>query len=374
MYINFHTKFAASQWDRRAFVRHWRRIYRVDPRWYPPHHRALRLLISPHRSRFLTRLQPGFLQLEAYASRRAADNEHLQANIAFSGSLMEETVAAVALLGAANRSDRTAYLGLLHCVNDLECLDRLLDSAAEYFREAGYRRMVGPTALSPHLGRGLLTDSFDRVPPLHTPYNPPYSPELFARAMEPLYTEQLYSVPVSPIEPVAPTGIVTLRQAPFRQMAGKYAHLMQEVLADAEFPAPDLDEVRFMQRWTGVWPTRAWIAAVDNQPVGFLVLQGDHAPLALSTGGGRFGARTWLRWRAQRGARSGRLLWGGVRSAWRQQGIGWLLWQEMHRYAAGQGWQQVTIGPLRPQSAAAATLLRWGARPQQSYQIYQREF
>lgn len=101
------------------------------------------------------------------------------------------------------RREGTAYLALLHCVNDPESLDRLLGRLAEALSARGCRRVIGPIGLSPHLGSGLLQDCWGQLPPLHTPYNPPYVPEVVGSAMRPLDRARLYHLEV-PTEPLSP--------------------------------------------------------------------------------------------------------------------------------------------------------------------------
>jgi len=72
----------------------------------------------------------------------------------------------------------------MHSVNDGEALERLVGAAMEKL----WRRVASallPTGLSPHLQRRRLTKLFHVGPPLHTPYNPPYLPELMESVLPP---------------------------------------------------------------------------------------------------------------------------------------------------------------------------------------------
>ncbi|HMN29871.1 MAG TPA: hypothetical protein PKE45_17095, partial [Caldilineaceae bacterium] len=84
-------------------------------------------------------------------------------------------------------------------------------------------------------------------------------------------------------------------------------------------------------------------------------------------------ARGWLAWRRRHPARSGRLLYGGVLPAWRGQGIGGQLWGAVQHFARQQGWQSLTIGPVRRASPAACFLTRRGAERRQRYVVYGAE-
>ena len=122
--------------------------------------------------------------MEALPRRRTASD--YSGGTGFGGAFMEEPVAATVMLADERRQDGTAYLSLLHCVNDNETLERLLGAVMENLWEAGCQRVIGPTGLSPHLQSGALQNFFHLAPPLHTPYNPPYVPELLESVMEPI--------------------------------------------------------------------------------------------------------------------------------------------------------------------------------------------
>jgi hypothetical protein len=83
---------------------------------------------------------------------------------------------------------------LLRCANDEETLERLLDAALGWAGEQGCTQLVGPTGLLPAWQSGALLDHFHVTPPLHTPYNPPYLPDILAGAMTPLYDTALYQL------------------------------------------------------------------------------------------------------------------------------------------------------------------------------------
>ena len=190
-YFNYSKSVAEGYWERHAFVRSWWRVYSGDARWVPPHFPFLYGALVRGQSKHLARMRPQFIHLEALQdTRRKTDKGVPRA----AGPLFETTVAAAVLLADPRRRDRTAYLGLLRCVNDVESLERFAGLALEQAAQAGYHRLVGPTGLSPHLQSGVLQDHFHVTPPLHTPYNPPYIPEVMHGALFPLRTRALFHV------------------------------------------------------------------------------------------------------------------------------------------------------------------------------------
>jgi hypothetical protein len=155
---------AESWWERRDFVRGWHRLHAGDRRWVPPYHPALVAALTPGRVPHLDRQRPALFWVEALPGRPNTDGNFNAQR--FSSAFMEEAVATAALLADPRRRDGTATLALLSVANDVESLERLLSIAQEQAFTRGAARLVGPVALSPHLGYGALLDHFDQTPPL----------------------------------------------------------------------------------------------------------------------------------------------------------------------------------------------------------------
>lgn len=372
-YFNYTKRVANGWWDRRDFTNRWWRLGRADQRWTPPAYSALRQALDPQRNPYLAQRSPLFLHMEALPRRTRSDNQ--TGGTGFAGAFMEEPVAATVVLTDENRHDGTAYLSLLHCVNDGETMERLLGALMEHLWEMGRHRIVGPTGLSPHLESGVLQNFFQLSPPLHTPYQPPYFPELIESVMTPVAQSQLYMLDITPTPIATPRGPAQLRPL-------TPAHLGQILLpllaaaceANGAYPAPTAVEAAFMLRWLQVWPLVGWLAELHGQPVGFVLLQPDlSASLRLANGGRNLLWRTWLQWRSRRPVRAGRLLYGGVLPAWRGQGIGRQLWQQALHTAQQHGWHTLTIGPVTDKTPGATFLAQAGAQAQQRYLTYASE-
>ena len=183
---------ASGWWDRWNFFRHWWSIYQPDPYWVAPYAPHLRRSLNPNRNSYLSRLKSVPVWLEALP--RASGQETVGS---FSGIATEKAVAAAVAVIDPRRDDGTAYLAWVHCINDLTSLERLLDAIGEQVAQYGVRKIIGPTGLSPHLGSGLLQDHWNIIPPLHTPYNPPYLPEIAAAALRVRGSGRLFYLPTS---------------------------------------------------------------------------------------------------------------------------------------------------------------------------------
>jgi GNAT superfamily N-acetyltransferase len=264
-------------------------------------------------------------------------------------------------------------LALLSVANDVESLERLLMVAQEQAFARGRSRLVGPVALSPHLGYGALLDHFNETPPLFTPYNSPYLPEILEAVLERVQMARLYHVAVTG-DVKSIDGPAKLRPLVVEDEATVLPNLLAALDDNEEFPRPDAEEAAFLLEWWGIVPRLGWIAEMDGQAVGFVLLQPDLGAALRWTKGGRNPLWwLWWQWRRTQPARSGRIVAGGVLPHRRRQGIGKQLWAAAMQSAHRQGWRSVSIGPVADDSAAASFLTAHDAEPRQRYALYGTE-
>ncbi len=370
-YFNYSTFWPDGWWSQRSFLRAWWSIYAGDPRWVPPDYAAMKWLTLRSASPLWHegRAQP--LYLEALPRRSRAGNSALGQPL-LAGAVFEEAVAATILQYAPQHAGGTAYLGLLHCVNDEEVLERLLYTAFETASTIGCARIVGPVGVLPAWESGALTSHFHMIPPLHTPYNPPYLPDLLASVMTPVLETALYDLPVGANEGAAP-GPAQLEPLRLAQLDGALLPLLKAALmphADVHDIVPD--EIEILRRWLGAWPATGWLAKVDDEAVGFVFAQPERAALMRSARGGRRLPlrlyRLWGRWRP---VIRGRLLLGAVAPGWQRRGIGGQLLRQLLSDARNAGWKSVACGPFALGSAAAQMMERFGAQSAQRYHLYE---
>ncbi len=342
----------------------------------------LRKELDPSQNSFLSQKNPIFFTIEALRKKKGsarAIHPPFSPGMIFSDPLLEVPVAATVALLSHKSGDRIAYLALLHCANDLEALTRLLDDLFELLLEIGCRKVVGPTGISPHLGSGILQDSWHQIPPMYTPYNPPYLPELVARLLDPVMTYKLYHLNVHQDIPKeffnGKTREVCIVPLETNTLPKDFPLLFAETCSHIDaIPSPDVDEVSFLLRWLGEWPLIGSLALIENRPVGFILMQPDLSPVMLKAKGGRNPLwRSWLMWNSRRAALHGRVLFGGVVSEWRNRGIGHHLLAQALLTARVMKWQTLRIGPIPCNTSASAFLESCGAVPQQTYSIYQRD-
>ena len=367
-YFNYYSRIADGWWERRSFMGAWLRMMAADRRWTPPYRPHLAAALRSGRAPHVDRQQPAFIWLEALPGKPnySGTLSHRQ----LSSALMEQPVATALLLADPRRHDGTATLALLHCANDVESLERLLTVAFEQAWQRGRSRLVGPVSLSPYLGQGALISHYNEYPPLYTPYQAPYLPEVLESIMARGPGSRLYHV----VPTVLPNdGPAVLRRLTTDDHATVLPRLLSGA-ADGDFPAPDGIEAQFLLDWWQVAPLTGVVAEVNGAVVGVALLQADLASaLRLAKGAANPLWRLWFNWRRTRRARQGRLLALVVAPEQRRRGIGVQIWRAALALAQAQGWASLTVGPVADGSLGAAFLMTQGATARQHYRLYVAE-
>ena len=378
-YYNYRTYYAASSWDRRTFLNAWWRINQHDPGWVPPYYPTLQRELNPAHNPHLARLNPIYLHLEAIQRREKASQDSINYTsaqpTAIPSPAIETPVAVALVLHDPRQPIPTLYMALPHLVNDLEPLGRLLDEISELAWQRGCRKVIAPTGISPHLKSGLLTDHWNRIPPLQTPYAPPFTPEIFNNYLHALTHTRLYHLSIPGEVPPRSREIAEIIPLQPERLSTDLLPLFDACCPQKKiFQPPDSEEAAFLIRWTGAWSQFGWLAQVDDIPVGFVLLQPDLSHLLRRYRGGRnLFWRSWLRLARKRPVSSGRLLFGGVLSDWRRKGIGTQLLEMAMRSARELNWKSLSIGPIPEDSLASFFLIHHHAAPLQSYTLYHRE-
>ncbi len=77
--------------------------------------------------------------------------------------------------------DKAGFFGFFDVINDYEVARTLLDTAADWLRQEGLDRIIGPTNLSTNETCGVLIENFEEPPFVLTTYNYPYYGEFLER-------------------------------------------------------------------------------------------------------------------------------------------------------------------------------------------------
>lgn len=382
--LHVHDAGATSYQERRAFLRAWWSLYRDDSRWTPPDYARLRREFDPRRNDHLARLDADLLTIDAQhrtgVSRSRTDQQEIPLT-----SVFERTLVAAVAVSDPRRKGKTAHLALPHLSADKEAFDTLYYHLVESFTARGIHRVIAPVGLSPHLGSGLLIDSWDEWPPLHTPSNPPYLPELMDARFRPLQDGRIYRLATPAQLPVMSSGPATVNPFDPARLADDLLPLLIAATENgtAGFPPPDAAETAFLLRMLASRDLRGFLAEIDGTAAGFALVGPDDAGRFRATDGGRSWWRRGLyaakaRLPGNNRVASGRVFFAAVLPAWRRQGIGAQLWDHVLAWAGECGWASLTIGPLwraaSGMSAAETFVAKRAAEARQTYRLYERWF
>lgn len=95
--------------------------------------------------------------------------------------------------------------GWFECIDDPQVAGALFDRAADWLRERGRDRMVGPFSYTTNDECGVLIDGFEIPPKILEPYNPRYYPTLFEGAgFEKAMDLLMYKMEIADKEKVRP--------------------------------------------------------------------------------------------------------------------------------------------------------------------------
>ncbi len=142
--------------DLDAFLRLPWRIQQSDPNWVPPLLAHQRKLLDPARGPFFEIGEASYFlalqdgrpvgRLSAHVNHRHDEMYH----------------------------DDTGFFGFFECMDDARVAAALFESAADWLRKRGKRRMRGPMSFGIYDEIGLLIDGFDSMPAMLQVHNPRY--------------------------------------------------------------------------------------------------------------------------------------------------------------------------------------------------------
>jgi GNAT superfamily N-acetyltransferase len=158
----------AALWE---FLRLPWRIYQGDPYWVPP-------ILSQQRT-FLDPRQGPFFEIGEARYFLAFQN----------GKPVGRLSAHVNRLHDQYHGQETGFFGFFESIQDQDVTAALFAAAADWLRERGKTRLVGPLNFCIYDEMGLLVEGFDSMPVLFQTHNPPYYEDLltslgFVQAMD----------------------------------------------------------------------------------------------------------------------------------------------------------------------------------------------
>jgi GNAT superfamily N-acetyltransferase len=154
----------AGRRELRTFIKLPWRLYRNEPNWVPPLLMDLRKRLDRSRNPFFEHAEAEFFL--AWRDGRAVGRITAQVDRNF------------------NQFQRNEWglFGFFECEDDPEAAKALLDAAAEWLRERGRDRMVGPMDFTTNDECGVLIEGHERTPIILTPWSHRYYPKLLEDA------------------------------------------------------------------------------------------------------------------------------------------------------------------------------------------------
>jgi hypothetical protein len=157
-----HIKKVINNKDRMEFIRFPWKVYNGNPNWVSPLIREMKKLFYPS-------LKHPFYEYG-----------EMQLFLAFSDG---ETVGRIAAikndLYTKYHNDRLGFFGFFECVDDQKVANELFESAKNWLKGFGFKKMNGPASPSSNYDYGMLSDGFNDPPKIMMTYNPPYYLKLF---------------------------------------------------------------------------------------------------------------------------------------------------------------------------------------------------
>ncbi|MCA9603846.1 MAG: hypothetical protein KC417_17565 [Myxococcales bacterium] len=149
--------------DVRTFLDAARVVYRNDPAWVPPLDMDMKDRLNPKKNPFFEHGEVGLFT--AWRDGRlvgrcstSIDHEHLRIH-----------------------KDDTGFFGFFDTLDDPEAAKALMDSARQWTKARGLKRIRGPISLNSNEEIGTLIEGFEHPPVLMMPHARPYQAELIAQ-------------------------------------------------------------------------------------------------------------------------------------------------------------------------------------------------
>ncbi|MEX0979582.1 MAG: N-acetyltransferase [Gemmatimonadota bacterium] len=236
--------------------------------------------------------------------------------------------------------DRAGFFGFFECVDDPDVATALFGAARSWLAARGMDRVLGPVNPSTNHDCGLLVDGFEHHPTFMTPWNPPYYAEMLAGAGFAPERDLLgYHMSVA-------DGFA---------VPERFERLARRAMDRGSIAFRSLDLGRFREEidtcwdiynsaWEKNWgfvpfsreefnhmakdlkhllhPDFAFIAEVDGEPAGFMLILLDYNHILKKIGNGRlfpFGIIRLLL--GKKKLRSGRVMALGVKEQYRTRSI-----------------------------------------------------
>jgi len=162
---------ARSKREIKAFIRFPFDLYRSEPLWVAPLNSERRKMLDRSSNPFFEHAEAEYLTAWRDGRMVGRMSAHVDNNL------------------NEFQDNRWGLFGFFECEDDQEAADALLKAGAEWLKERGRDRMIGPMSFTTNDECGILVDGFDKPPSILTDWTMPYYPKLleasgFVKAMD----------------------------------------------------------------------------------------------------------------------------------------------------------------------------------------------
>ena len=341
--MSIELKPVASKADWDAFIDLPFQLYKGYPAWVPPLRIAVRDLLDVRKNPFFKHatMKP----LLAYKD----------------GQLVGRVVGVIDEKHNQFHGEKTAFFGFYETIEDQAVSDTMMDAVAKWARENGMVTLRGPMNPSTNHECGLLVENFDDPPTVMMTYNPPFyakllenwglakSKDLFAYNVDSKvpFQDRL----LAHVERLKQRGRITLRPVNLSKFQEEIDMIL-DIYNDAweknwGFVPMDAEEFHHMAKDMKAIldPSLLLIAEVEGKPVAFALTLPDVNQAVIKIKDGRlfpFGLLKLLWYAKGPGRRKAlnrcRILTLGIKKAYREYGIGPLMYVEYHKMARTNGY------------------------------------
>ena len=342
MAIQLKTVETKSDWA--AFIDFPWSIYGKDPNWVPPLKIAVRDLLDVTKNPFFK---------HAYMHPLLAYKD---------GKCVGRIIGVIDENHNKFHKEKTGFFGFFECINDQDVANALFDEAAKWVKGKGMNLLRGPMNPSTNHECGLLVEGFMDPPSVMMTYNPDYYPKLVEKwglskskdllaydidGRKVKFSDRL----IAQTERLQKRGSVTFRTVDMKNFE-KEVDMILEIYNDAwesnwGFVPMEPEEFRHMAKDMKmiVDPNLLLIAEVRGKPVAFGLTLPDVNQVFRKVHDGKLFPTGLLKilWNTKGPGRKKtinrcRILTLGIKKAYREYGIGALLYTEYYKRGPANGY------------------------------------
>ena len=291
-------------------------------------------------------------------------------------------------------SDRVGFFGFFESRDDQEVANALFGAAETWLRGRGLDTMRGPMNPSTNHECGMLVDGFHRHPVIMTTWNPRYYPtllesagfqkakDLLAYFFSTLPGEHAFELPVryrAHAERALSGKELVFRDLDISEFDEEVERCWEIYNSAWErnwgfFPMSRdsfLHEAKVLKHI--IWPDFAFMAEVNGEPAGFMIIVPDYHHAFKAVGNGRlFPTGLFKILSARSRIRTGRIMILGAKTEYRRRGIFALFAHEMFRRAKAKSIGAEASWILEDNDKLNRPLTAMGAKEYRRWRIYDR--